>query len=81
MVELFKNIAVSAVSLLVAALAIYLALKLLGKLAKFVIGVVVVGVLIWLFLTNKEWIMSFFASAEGESLVQTAVSRLQLWRL
>ena len=76
MVEIFKNIATSAVALLVAALAIYLALRLLGKLAKFVIGVVVLGVLFWLFMTNKEWIMSFFASVGGAGFLKDAVTYL-----
>ena len=68
MVEIFKNIATSAVALLIAALAIYLALKLLGKLAKFVIGVVVLAVVAWLLFQNREWIMSFigqFAALES----------------
>jgi lipopolysaccharide export LptBFGC system permease protein LptF len=48
--EIFTNIAQAALALLVAALAVYLSLRLMGKIAKFVITVVVVivlGIVLW----------------------------------
>lgn len=48
--EIFTNIAQAALALLVAALAVYLSLRLMGKVAKFVISVVVVivlGIAMW----------------------------------
>ena len=48
--EIFTNIAQAALALLVAALAVYLSLRLMGKVAKFVITVVVVivlGIAMW----------------------------------
>ena len=50
MVELFSDIAYSALALLIAVLAIYLTVRLLGKLAKFVVCtvvLVVVAVVLW----------------------------------
>ena len=44
MVELFSDIAYSALALLIAVLAIYLTVRLLGKLAKFVVCTVVLAV-------------------------------------
>lgn len=45
--EVLSEIARGALALLVAALAIYLSLRLLGKIAKFVIAVVVIGVVVY----------------------------------
>ncbi len=54
MVEIFTGIASSAISVLVALIAIYLSLRLLGKLAKFAITLVVIGFLIWLFVSDTS---------------------------
>ena len=54
MVEIFTGIAASAISVLVALIAIYLSLRLLGKLAKFAITLVVIGFLIWLFVSDTS---------------------------
>ena len=45
--EILSEIARGALMLLVAALAIYLALRLLGKIAKFVITAVVIAVIVY----------------------------------
>ena len=45
--ELFSEIARSALMLLVAVLAIYLSLRLLGAIAKFVISIVVIAVIVY----------------------------------
>ena len=46
-IELFSEIARSALMLLVAVLAIYLSLRLLGAIAKFVIAIVVIAVIVY----------------------------------
>lgn len=45
--EIMSEVARGSLALLIAALAIYLSLKLLGKIAKFVIGVVVIALVIY----------------------------------
>lgn len=45
--EILIEVARGSLALLVAALAIYLSLRLLGKIAKFVIGVIVIAVVIY----------------------------------
>jgi type II secretory pathway component PulF len=45
--ELFSEIARSALMLLVAVLAIYLSLRLLGAIAKFVIAIIVIAVIVY----------------------------------
>lgn len=55
MVELFSDIAYSALALLIAVLAIYLTVRLLGKLAKFVVCtvvLVVVAVVLWMIFSK-----------------------------
>ena len=48
------QVAHGAVAILVAVLAIYLSLKLLGKIAKFVIGAVVIGLVVWFLLSDNS---------------------------
>ncbi len=45
--ELLSEVARGALMLLIAALAVYLSLRLFGKIAKFVIGAIVVAVVIY----------------------------------
>ena len=48
--DVFMNIAKASIALLVASLAVYLSLRLMGKIAKFVVTVVVVlvlGIVMW----------------------------------
>ena len=59
------SVAHGALALLIAALAVYLALKLLGRIAKFVIGAAVVGVVLWFLISDN-------------SLLQTAKSLFTL---
>ena len=53
-VELLVGIAYAALALLIAVLAIYLALRLLGKIAKFVIFAVVVILLLWFVFSDHS---------------------------
>ncbi|MBQ3482892.1 MAG: hypothetical protein IJA78_01820 [Clostridia bacterium] len=53
-VETVKELATTALAILIAALAIYLGLKLLGKLAKFVIAVVVIVLILWIVLSEHS---------------------------
>jgi vacuolar-type H+-ATPase subunit I/STV1 len=55
LVGLFSDIAYSALALLIAVLAIYLTVRLLGKLAKFVVCTVILAVVaavIWFIFSN-----------------------------
>ncbi|MBQ8341207.1 MAG: hypothetical protein IJY22_02380 [Clostridia bacterium] len=49
-----SEIAISAVSLLIALVAIYLSLRLMGKIAKFVICLVIIVFTIWLFVSDSS---------------------------
>ncbi len=53
-VQFFSDLAYSALALLIAVLAIYLAVRLLGKLAKFVIIVVVIAAVAWFLLADAS---------------------------
>ena len=64
--ELLSEIARGALMLLIASLAVYLSLRLLGKIAKFVIGVIVIVVIIY---------FVFFATDIAET-VKNAVMQL-----
>ena len=48
------SIAHGALAILVAILAVYLSLKLLGRIAKFVIGAVVIGVVLWFLISDNS---------------------------
>ena len=52
------QVAHGAVAILVAVLAIYLSLKLLGRIAKFVIGAVVIGLVVWFLLSDNSILQS-----------------------
>ena len=54
MKDTLVSIAISAVCVLVALVAIYLSLRLLGKIAKFVVAAVVVAFLVWLFVADNS---------------------------
>ena len=54
MADILIQIAKGAVALLIAVVAIYLAIKLLGKIAKFVIVVVIIALIVWFVLSNPE---------------------------
>ena len=58
-VEIFTDIAYAALALLIAVLAVYLAVRLLGKLTKFVIIVVAVVLVIWLILSDNSPIKAY----------------------
>ena len=63
--EMLTEIARGAVALLVTVLAIYLSLRLLGKIAKFVVGIVVVAAIIY---------FVFFATDIADKLKDTVLS-------
>ena len=48
------EVARSAIALLIAALAIYLSLRLLGKIAKFFIGAILVGLVLYFIFTYSD---------------------------
>lgn len=52
--ELITNFAYAALALLVAVIAIYLSVRLLGKLAKFVIILVVIALVLWLIFAENS---------------------------
>ena len=54
MAGILLKIAQGAVALLVAVVAIYLSIKLLGKIAKFVIIVVILALIVWFVFSNPE---------------------------
>ena len=54
MENFFTGLATSAISILITLVAVYLSFRLLGKLAKFVVILVVIAFLIWLFLSDNS---------------------------
>ena len=56
--ELLQSLAHGAIALLVAALGVYFSLRLLGKMAKFVIALILVGVVAWFVFSNPELMRS-----------------------
>ncbi len=67
--DILSEVARGALALLVASLAIYLSLRLLGKIAKFVIAVIVIALIIY---------FVFFATDIAET-VKNAVLSLPSW--
>ncbi len=63
-VQFFSDLAYSALALLIAVIAVYLALRLLGKLAKFVIGAVVIGVVLW-FLFSEGSLLQILSATHN----------------
>lgn len=54
------DVAFAAIAFLVAVLAIYLAIRLLGKLAKFVIILVLLVLAAWLVFSDKSFLHQYF---------------------
>ena len=67
--EMLTELARGALALLIAALAIYLSLKLLGKIAKFVIIVIIIAVVLY-----------FIFTTDVAQQIKDAVSSLSLWQ-
>ena len=65
-VELLKNIGVMTVGVLIAILAVYLSLKLLGKFAKLAIGIVIFVAVLWLVFSDNS-VLREFISLAGDS--------------
>ncbi|MBE6604146.1 MAG: hypothetical protein E7639_00365 [Ruminococcaceae bacterium] len=55
-VQILVDVAIAAVAILVAILAVYLAMRLLGKLAKFAIGVIVVALVLWFVFSDNSFL-------------------------
>ncbi len=55
-VQIFSDVAYAALALLIAVLAVYLSLRLLGKLAKFVIITIVAAVAIWFLFSDQSFL-------------------------
>ena len=64
-VDLFADIAYAALALLIAVLAIYLSIRLLGKLAKFVIFAAVVVLVLWFLFSEKSILQSLLSAWSG----------------
>lgn len=65
-VELFGDIAYAALALLIAVLAIYFAIRVMGKIAKFVVTVIVlivVAVVLWKIFSNTGTVLPFMEKA------------------
>lgn len=58
--DVLADVAFAALALLVAVLAIYLAIRLLGKLAKFVIILVLIVLAVWLVFSDKSFLHQYF---------------------
>ena len=58
--DVLADVAFAALALLVAVLAIYLAIRLLGKLAKFVIILVLIVLAVWLVFSDKCFLHQYF---------------------
>ena len=54
MEELLLQVAHGAVAVLISLLAIYLSIKLLGRIAKFVIGVILIALVLWFLLSDNS---------------------------
>ena len=64
-VQLLVDVAIGAVALLVTVLAIYLALRLLGKLAKFFVIVIVIAFVLWLVFADGSPLDGVILSARN----------------
>ena len=58
--DVLADVAFAALAFLVAVLAIYLAIRLLGKLAKFVIILVLIVLAVWLVFSDKSFLHRYF---------------------
>ena len=64
-VQLLVDVAIGAVALLVTVLAIYLALRLLGKLAKLFVIVIVIAFVLWLVFADGSPLDGVILSARN----------------
>ena len=64
-VQLLVDIAIAAVALLVTVLAIYLAFRLLGKLAKFFVTIIVIVFVLWLLFSDNSFLGDVILLAQG----------------
>ena len=67
-VDLLVDIATSAVAVLITVLAIYLAMRLLGKLAKFFITIIVVVFVIWLLVSDSSFLNQIISTVRSAGL-------------
>lgn len=58
--DVLTDVAFAALAVLITVLAIYLAIRLLGKLAKFIIILVLIGLAVWLVFSDKSFLHQYF---------------------
>ena len=63
--QFFTDLAYAALAVLVAVLAIYLALRLLGKFAKYLITIVLIGLVLWFLFSNHSILQHVMAFLDG----------------
>ena len=63
--QVITDIAYAALALLIATLAVYLSLKLMGKLAKFLIILIVIGVVVWFLFSDHSFVQSLLELARN----------------
>ena len=63
--EIFGDIAIALVTVLVAVLGVYFALRFLGKVAKIVVSILIVIVVLWLLLSNGGVLGDLFAVGDA----------------
>ena len=68
-IQLLVDVAIGAVAILVTFLAIYLALRLLGKLAKLAVILIVVIFVLWLVFAEGSPLDGMILSLQGASLL------------
>ncbi len=75
-IEIFTKIAYSAVAILIAVLAVYLAVRLIGKLAKFILIAIAVAAVLWLLFSQRAFLgglLSFFGGLDAAAEKALAV--------
>ena len=63
--EIFGDIAIALVTVLVAVLGVYFALRFLGKVAKIVVSILIVIAVLWLLLSNGGVLGELFAVGDA----------------
>ena len=63
--KIFGDIAIALVTVLVAVLGVYFALRFLGKVAKIVVTVIIIAVVAWLLFSNGGILGDLFAAGDA----------------
>ena len=73
-VEILVDVAIAAVAVLIAILAVYLALRLLGKLAKIAIGAIIVALVLWFLFSDSSFLSDILpALQQGAKLFKQSL--------